>query len=68
MAQNFIECDREQAFLLPPSLREWAPEDHLVWFVFAAPDGTGFARQPPSLASVSCAIADALARRGSAVS
>ncbi len=34
--QNFIECDREQAFLLPPSLREWLPEDHLAWFVLDA--------------------------------
>jgi transposase len=33
MAQNFIECDREQAFLMPPSLRDWLPEDHLAWFV-----------------------------------
>jgi hypothetical protein len=30
MAQNFIACDREQAFLLPPSLRDWLPEDHLA--------------------------------------
>ena len=36
MAQNFIECDREQAFLMPPSLREWLPEDHLAWFVIGA--------------------------------
>jgi hypothetical protein len=36
MAQNFIECDREQAFLMPPSLREWLPEDHLAWFVVDA--------------------------------
>ena len=33
MLQNFIECDREQAFLLPPSLRDWLPADHLAWFV-----------------------------------
>lgn len=33
MAQNFLDCDREQAFLLPPSLRDWLPEDHLAWFV-----------------------------------
>ncbi len=25
--------DREQAFLLPPDMREWLPGDHLVWFV-----------------------------------
>jgi transposase len=36
MAQNFIGCDREQAFLMPPSLREWLPEDHLAWFVIDA--------------------------------
>src|ERR687897_20954 len=33
MAHNFIECDREQAFLMPPSVRDWLPEDHLAWFV-----------------------------------
>jgi transposase len=36
MSQNFIECDREQAFLLPPSLLEWLPEEHLVWTVLGA--------------------------------
>jgi transposase len=36
MAQNFIACDREQELLLPPSLREWLPEDHFVWFVLDA--------------------------------
>src|SRR5919109_5386806 len=33
MAANFIGCDREQGFLLPPSLRDWVPEDHLVWTI-----------------------------------
>jgi len=36
MPQNFISCVREQAFLMPPSLREWLPEDHLAWFVLDA--------------------------------
>jgi len=36
MAQNFVGCDRELAFLMPPSLREWLPEDHLAWFVLEA--------------------------------
>lgn len=36
MPQNFIECDREQELLLPPSLREWLPGDHLAWFVIDA--------------------------------
>jgi transposase len=36
MALNFIGCDRDQVFLMPPSLREWVPEDHLVWTVLDA--------------------------------
>src|SRR3954466_1441251 len=36
MAQNFLSCDREQELLLPPSLREWLPEEHLGWFVLDA--------------------------------
>jgi transposase len=36
MPQNFIDCDRDQAFLMPPSLRDWLPGDHLAWFVIEA--------------------------------
>src|SRR5918995_5730415 len=36
MAQNFVACDRDQKLLLPPSLREWLPENHLAWFVIEA--------------------------------
>jgi transposase len=36
VAQNFLPCDRDQELLLPPSLREWLPEDHLAWFVLDA--------------------------------
>jgi hypothetical protein len=36
MGHSFIACDREQSFLLPPDVREWLPENHLVWFVLAA--------------------------------
>jgi hypothetical protein len=36
MTQNFIACDREQAFLLPPDVRDWLPEGHLAWFVLAS--------------------------------
>ena len=36
MAQNFLCCDRDQELLLPPSLREWLPEEHLAWFVLDA--------------------------------
>jgi len=36
MAPNFIECGREQVFLMAPSLREWVLEDHLVWTILGA--------------------------------
>ena len=36
MAMSFIGCDRDQVFLMPPSLREWVPEDHLAWTVLDA--------------------------------
>ena len=36
MGQNFVVCDRGQTFLLPPSLMDWLPEDHLVWTVLGA--------------------------------
>src|ERR671930_1188682 len=63
MPQNFIECAREQGFLLPPDVREWLPADHLAWFVIDAvadvnldafyaayrADGHGRAAYEPSL-------------------
>jgi transposase len=63
MPQNFLDCDREQAFLMPPSLRDWLPSDHLAWFViqtvggldleafYAAyrPDGHGRAAYEPAM-------------------
>jgi transposase len=33
---NFVAFDRDQQLLLPPSLAEWLPEDHLAWFVIDA--------------------------------
>jgi transposase len=36
VGQNFLSCDREQAMLLPPDLRDWLDEDHLAWFVLEA--------------------------------
>jgi transposase len=63
MAQNFIAVDRDQAFLMPPSLQEWLPEGHLAWClldvvaemdlsVFYAryrPDGWGRPAYEPSM-------------------
>ncbi len=33
---NFVDFDRDQAFLLPPDLRDWIPEDDLAHFVIEA--------------------------------
>jgi len=33
MAQSFLSCDREQDFLMPPSVREWLPVGHLAWYL-----------------------------------
>ena len=36
MGARFIGCDRGQVLLMPPSLRDWVPEGHLVWTVLDA--------------------------------
>ena len=38
MAREFVSCQRGQMLLMPPSLSEWLPEDHLVWTVLGAVD------------------------------
>ena len=38
MPQNFLSCDRDQELLLPPSVRDWLPADHLAWFVMETVD------------------------------
>jgi transposase len=35
---NFLACDRDQQFLMPPSVAEWLAEDHLAWFVLDVVD------------------------------
>jgi transposase len=63
MPQNFIDCDREQALLMPPNLSEWLAEDHLAYFLIDAvevldleafyasyrSDGTGAAAHDPAM-------------------
>ncbi|MEU0156495.1 IS1182 family transposase [Micromonospora fulviviridis] len=36
MAFNFVAEDRDQLYLLPVSVTEWLPEDHLAYFVLDA--------------------------------
>ncbi len=33
MAQNFLPFNRQQAYLMPPDLQEWLPENHLARFI-----------------------------------
>lgn len=33
MAHSYRPVLRDQVFLLPPDMREWLPDDHLVWLV-----------------------------------
>ena len=36
MAERYPPCEREQQYLMPASLSDWLPEDHLAWFVLEA--------------------------------
>ncbi|MEO5961424.1 MAG: transposase [Opitutaceae bacterium] len=61
MGAKFVNVDRDTALLLPPDMREWVPEDHLVHFLLEAVEhidvgaarvnerGTGSDQYPPSL-------------------
>ena len=33
MGTHYRPYEPEQAFLLPPSLRDWLPQNHLVYFI-----------------------------------
>lgn len=36
MAYNLLSCDRDQGYLMAPSLRDWLPEGDLAWFILDA--------------------------------
>ncbi len=58
---KFVDCERDQSFLLPPDLRDWIPSDDLAHFVIEAVDrvdmcafkvnhrGTGSAQYHPRM-------------------
>ncbi len=70
MAPRFVPIDRDFPLLLPPNLRDWVPEDHLVHFILdavAALDlrqckvnqrGTGSEQQPGSIPRMSAGTAN----------
>ena len=39
MDKKFKPCDRDQMYLLPPSLQDWLPEGHLAYFIVEVVDG-----------------------------
>ena len=38
MGYNFLPVERDQLFLMPPSVADWLPEEHLAFFVLDAVD------------------------------
>ena len=38
MAYNFLPAQRDQVYLMPPSLSEWLPGDHLAFFLLDVVD------------------------------
>lgn len=61
MAARFVNVDRNTPMLLPPDLRDWVPEDHIVHFILDAVEtlggdswivnerGSGDEQYPPSM-------------------
>jgi hypothetical protein len=50
MPANFVACGRDQDFLLPPSLLDRVPEDHLVWSILSAVDELDLSAFTPTTA------------------
>jgi len=40
---TFVPCQRDQAFLLPPDMKDWLPDDDLAHFVIAAAERVSMA-------------------------
>ena len=36
MGYNFLPVERDQLYLMPPSVTDWLPQDHLAFFVLDA--------------------------------
>jgi transposase len=36
MGYNFLPCERDQLYLMPPALQDWLPEGDLAWFILDA--------------------------------
>ncbi len=81
MSYNFVAADRDQLMLMPPSVADWLPDDHLAWFVldvideldlsaFLAgyrSDGRGGAAYDPAMMVALLVYAYAIGERSSGV-
>lgn len=79
MSYNFKRVDRETAYLMPPSVKEWLPEGHLAWFILGAvakmnlggirrkyqEDGWGQAAYEPEMMTALLLYAYSIGRRSS---
>ena len=36
MTYNLLSCERDQSYLMPPSMKDWLSEGHLAWFIVDA--------------------------------
>ena len=36
MGYNFVDCNRNQMYLMPPSLQDWLDEGDFTWFIVDA--------------------------------
>jgi transposase len=79
VSYNFVAVERDQLLLMPPSVADWLPEDHLAWFVldvvgeldlsaFRAPyraDGRGGSAYDPAMVVALLVYAYATGERSS---
>ena len=47
MAYNFLSSDREQPYLMPPSVKDWLPEGDLAWFLLESLSHNPVRHHPP---------------------
>ena len=47
MAYNLLRCERDQSYLMPPSMRDWLSEGHLAWFIVDAVGQIDLSPNPP---------------------
>ena len=49
---NFVTVDRKTAYLFPPSMSDWLPENHLARFVVEVVDQLDLSNSPANTPAV----------------